>query len=275
MSAATTRHSLRRAPRVIDQISRWLGRVVALIGLVFLLAPALAIVVMSFANDARISFPPKRWGFERYVEVFTSGTWGRPTMLSIEIGLWAGALALLVALPLVFALKRSTLPGKGLFEGSAIAPLVIPVAAYAVGLYGVFAQLGLLGEKVGVILAHSVYALPLVVIVLSTSLEQIAPDLELAAMTMGASRLKAWLTITLRLLMPSLLAGFLMGFITSFDEAVLITFLGGVGLVTLPKYIFDSVQYAVDPAITAIATLLMFVTTALMLLATTLRKGKK
>jgi ABC-type spermidine/putrescine transport system permease subunit II len=75
--------------------------------------------------------------------------------------------------------------------------------------------------------------------------------------------------------MPSLLAGFLMGFITSFDEAVLITFLGGVGLVTLPKYIFDSVQYAVDPAITAIATLLMFVTTALMLLATTLRKGKK
>jgi ABC-type spermidine/putrescine transport system permease subunit II len=252
MSAATTRHSLRRAPRVIDQISRWLGRVVALIGLVFLLAPALAIVVMSFANDARISFPPKRWGFERYVEVFTSGTWGQPTMLSIEIGLWAGALALLVALPLVFALKRSTLPGKGLFEGSAIAPLVIPVAAYAVGLYGVFAQLGLLGEKVGVILAHSVYALPLVVIVLSTSLEQIAPDLELAAMTMGASRL-----------------------ITSFDEAVLITFLGGVGLVTLPKYIFDSVQYAVDPAITAIATLLMFVTTALMLLATTLRKGKK
>lgn len=275
MSASPTHQQLRRGPRAADQVTKWLGRIVALIGLVFLLAPALAIVVMSFANDARILFPPKEWGFDRYVEVFTSGKWGAPTMLSIEIGLWAGVLSLLVALPLVFALKRSTLRGKGMLEGSAIAPLVIPVAAYAVGLYGVFAQLGLLGEKFGVILAHTVYALPLVVIVLSTSLEQIKPDLELAAMTMGASRLQAWLTITLRLLMPSLVAGFLMGFITSFDEAVLITFLGGVGLITLPKYIFDSVQYAVDPAITAIATLLMFVTTALMLLATTLRKGKK
>ncbi len=81
--------------------------------------------------------------------------------------------------------------------------------------------------------------------------------------------------ITFRLLMPSLLAAFLFGFISSFDEAVLISFLGGVGLVTLPKYIFDSVQYSVDPAITAVATLLMLVTTAVMLLATTLRKGKK
>ncbi|MEJ6488859.1 ABC transporter permease [Leucobacter sp. USCH14] len=275
MTHSTRNQELRRGPRAIDQISKWLGRLVALIGLVFLLAPALAIVVMSFADDRRISFPPREWGFGRYVEVFTSGKWGAPTALSIEIGLWAGALALIVALPLVFALKRSTLRGRGALEGSAIAPLVIPVAAYAVGLYGVFAQLGLLGEKFGVILAHTVYSLPLVVIVLSTALEQITPDLELAAMTMGASRIKAWGTITLRLLMPSVLAGFLMGFITSFDEAVLITFLGGVGLITLPKYIFDSVQYAVDPAITAIATLLMVTTTALMLLATTLRKGKK
>ncbi|MFC5337002.1 ABC transporter permease [Leucobacter denitrificans] len=275
MNASNLNQRLRRGPRLTDLFSKWLGRTVAFVALLFLIAPALAIVVMSFANDARILFPPKEWGFARYIEVFTSGKWGAPTVLSIEIGLWVGVLSLLIALPLVFALKRSTLRGKGVLEGSAIAPLVIPVAAYAVGLYGVFAQLGLLGEKVGVILAHTAYSLPLVVIVLSTSLEQIKPDLELAAMTMGASRMKAWLTITLRLLMPSLLAAFLMGFITSFDEAVLITFLGGVGLVTLPKFIFDSVQYAVDPAITAIATLLMVVTTALMLIATSLRKGKK
>ena len=151
---------------------------------------------------------------------------------------------------------------------------MIPVAAYAVGMYAVFAQLGLLGEKLGVILAHTVHALPLVVIVLMTSLEQITPDLELAAMTMGASRFKAWTTVTIRLLTPSIVAAFLFGFISSFDEAVFITFLGGVGLVTLPKYIFDSVQYSVDPAITAVATLLMFATTFIMLLGTMLRNKK-
>jgi ABC-type spermidine/putrescine transport system permease subunit II len=265
----------RTGARALDRTTRWAGRIVAAIGVVFLLAPAAAIVVMSFSNDARVSFPPREWGVERYVSVFTSGKWGGPTMLSIEIALWSAIGALVIALPLVFALKRSALRGRNLLEGVAIAPLVIPVAAYAVGMYAVFAQLGLLGEKPGVVLAHVVYALPLVVIVLSTSLERITPDLELAAMTMGASRLQAWVTVTFRLLAPSIFASFLFGFITSFDEAVLITFLGGVGLVTLPKYIFDSVQYSVDPAITAVATLLMFVTTAVMLLATSLRKGNK
>lgn len=260
--------------RSIDTLTRWLGRIALIAGLLFLLAPAAATIVMSFANDARVTFPPKEWGFDRYISVFTSNKWGAPALLSLEIATWTAILALLVALPLVFALKRSNLPGKGVLEGFAIAPLVIPVAAYAVGMYAVFAQVGLLGEKLGVVLAHTVHALPLVVIVLSTSLGQIKPDLELAAMTMGAGRLNAWLTITVRLLTPSIVAAFLFGFISSFDEAVFITFLGGVGLVTLPKYIFDSVQYSVDPAITAVATLLMFVTTMVMLLGTMLRNKK-
>ncbi|WP_240691968.1 ABC transporter permease subunit [Arthrobacter sp. CAU 1506] len=180
-----------------------------------------------------------------------------------------------MALPLVFALKRSVMPGRGLLEATAIAPLVIPISAYAVGLYAVFAQLDLLGEKFGIILAHTVHALPMVVIVLSTSLDQIRPDLELSAMTMGANRLKAWTSITLRLLVPAIAAAMLFGFISSFDEAVFITFLGGVGLVTLPKYIFDSVQYGVDPAITAMATILMITTAGIMLLGSALRKDIK
>jgi ABC-type spermidine/putrescine transport system permease subunit II len=115
----------------------------------------------------------------------------------------------------------------------------------------------------------------MVVIVLSTSLDQVRTDLELAAMTMGASRLKAWTSVTIRLLAPSIVAAMLFGFISSFDEAVFITFLGGAGLVTLPKYIFDSVQYAVDPAITAMATLLMITTAAIMLVGSALRKDIK
>lgn len=270
-----TRPRVDRSKRVVDRTSRILGGVLVAGSVLFLLLPALLVVVLSFAADGRVVFPPKSWGLDRYIAVFASGKWGEPTLLSLEIGAWAAVLSVLIALPLAFALKRSELPGRGMLEGLAIAPLVIPVSAYAVGMYAVFAQLDLLGSKFGIILAHTVYALPLVMIVLSTSLDQLKPDLELAAMTMGASRPRAWLGITLRLLTPAIVAALLFGFITSFDEAVLITFLGGAGLVTLPKYIFDSVQYAVDPAITAIATLLMAATTALMLLATSLRKEPK
>jgi ABC-type spermidine/putrescine transport system permease subunit II len=261
--------------RVADATTKWLGRVLVGVAIAFLLVPAIAIAIMSFSNDPRVSFPPREWGLDRYVAVFTSGKWGAPTLLSTEIAIWTAVGCLLIALPLVLALRRGRFPGRGVLEGIAIAPLIIPVSAYAVGMYAVFAQLDLLGEKPGIVLAHIVHGLPLVVIVLGTSLDQIKPDLELAAMTMGASRARAWAGVTLRLLSPSIVAAFLFGFISSFDEAVFITFLGGPGLVTLPKYIFDSVQYSVDPAITAMATLLMLATTALMLLGTALRKEPK
>jgi putative spermidine/putrescine transport system permease protein len=260
--------------RLIDRAAAILGRALIVCAVIFLLAPALFIIILSFSNDQRVSFPPQSWGLDRYVDVFTSGKWGEPTLLSLEIGAWVALGSLVVALPLVFALKRSDLPGRGLLEAAAIAPLVIPVSAYAVGLYAVFAQLDLLGTKHGIILAHTVHALPMVVIVLATSLDQVRPDLELAAMTMGANRIQAWTSVTIRLLGPSIIAAMLFGFISSFDEAVFITFLGGVGLVTLPKYIFDSVQYAVDPAITAMATILMITTAGIMLLGSALRKDK-
>jgi putative spermidine/putrescine transport system permease protein len=261
--------------RAFDRATGVMGRVLVACAVLFLLGPAIFIAILSFSNDQRVSFPPKDWGLDRYVDVFTSGKWGAPTLLSLEIGAYVAIGSLLVALPLVFALKRSALKGRVILEAAAIAPLVIPASAYAVGMYAVFAQLDLLGTKQGIILAHTVHALPMVVIVLSTSLDQVRTDLELAAMTMGASRLKAWTSITVRLLGPSIIAAMLFGFISSFDEAVFITFLGGADLVTLPKYIFDSVQYAVDPAITAMATLLMITTAAIMLAGSALRKDIK
>lgn len=261
--------------RAVDGVARVLGWALLAVSLVFLLAPAALIVVLSFGTGNRVTFPPEGWGIARYVEIFTSGNWGGPTLLSLEIALYTAVGALLVTLPLVFVSKRSRLPGRGWLEGLAFTPIVIPISAYAVGMYAVFGQLDLIGTKQGIVLAHIAHALPMVVIVLSTSLEQIRPELELAAMTMGASRPRAWLGITLRLLVPAIISGFLFGFITSFDEAVFITFLGGVGLVTLPKYIFDSVQYSVDPAITAMATLLMFGVTLLIVLGMALRKDKK
>nr|WP_275941384.1 ABC transporter permease subunit [Planosporangium flavigriseum] len=164
------------------------------------------------------------------------------------------------------------LPGAGLIEATAIAPMLFPIAAYAVAMYAVFAEAGLIGTFHGIVLSHAIHAVPLVVIVLSTALDRVRPELELAAMTMGASRARAWVGITLRLLTPAVLGGATLAFVSSFDEAVFITFLGGPGLVTLPKMIFDSVQYGVDPSITAIATILMVVTAGLMLGATQLRK---
>lgn len=249
-----------------------LVKLMILIAVVFMAGPALFIAVISFSEDSVLKFPVNTWGLDRYVQVFTSGNWGAPLLLSVQVASLTALGALILVVPAVFGIKRSLLPGRELVEGAAIAPLLFPISAFAVGLYGVFAQFGLLGTFGGIVMAHVIHGVPMVMIIMAAAFDQIRPELELAAMTMGAKRAKAWVSITLRLLTPSFAAAALFGFVSSFDEAVLISFLGGTGLTTLPKYIFDSVQFGVDPSITAIATLLMFATAALMLGATALRK---
>jgi ABC-type spermidine/putrescine transport system permease subunit II len=261
-----------RTDRILDGAFVWLGRMLVGCAALFMAVPALFIAVLSFSNDAHISFPPKTWGVDRYVDLVTSDTWAEPIGLSLRLAAITAVLTLVLVLPAVIALKRSQLRGGSLLESAAIAPMLFPVAAYAVGLYAVFAEAGLLASFHGIVIAHVIHSVPLVVIILSTAVDQLRPELELAAMTMGASRVRAWLGITLRLLAPAVLGAAIFAFVSSFDEAVFITFLGGPGLVTLPKLIFDSVQFGVDPAITAVATVLMVVTSALLFTATRLRK---
>jgi putative spermidine/putrescine transport system permease protein len=149
---------------------------------------------------------------------------------------------------------------------------MVPQVAYALAIYGVLADLGLLGTYVGLVLSHVAIAFPLVIVVVRAAIVRLPRDLELVAMTLGASRAQAWTGITLRLLAPAIATGALFALIASFDEAVFVSFVGGPGLVTLPKAIFDSVRLGVDPAITAIATGLMLVTAAVLLVAEWLRK---
>ncbi|GAA1799483.1 ABC transporter permease [Planosporangium flavigriseum] len=261
-----------RTDRILDGLFTWVGRLIVGIGALFMAVPALFIAMLSFSNDQHIAFPPKTWGVNRYVDLFTSDTWAAPIGLSLRLAAVTAVVALLLVLPAIIGLKRSNLRGGGFIEGASVAPMLFPVAAYAVGLYAVFAEVGLLASFQGIVISHVIHAVPMVVIILSTAMDQIRPELELAAMTMGASRGRAWLGVTLRLLTPAVAGAAIFAFVSSFDEAVFITFLGGPGLVTLPKLIFDSVQFGVDPAITAVATVLMIVTSALLFFATRLRK---
>lgn len=264
-----------RLSRLLDGLFRLAGRVLLTAFLGFMILPAAFIAVLSFANDPHIVFPPRSWGVDRYIDVFTSDTWIGPIGLSLVIALATAVVALILAVPAIFALKRGRVPGAMVVESASVAPMLFPIAAYAVGMYAVFAEFRLIGTFSGIVIAHVIHGIPLVVILLSTAMDQIRPELELAAMTMGANRARAWAGITVRLLLPAVLAAAIFAFILSFDEAVFITFLGGPGLVTLPKYIFDSVQFGVDPAITAVATLLMVLTAALMSGATVLRGRRR
>jgi putative spermidine/putrescine transport system permease protein len=259
-----------------ERVSGVGGGVAVALTTLALLAPAALVAVLSFSNDSFFDFPPHAWGLRQYRTLLEDPRWGSALWLSVRIAFPVALLSALVVVPTLFTIHRSRLPWRAALQVGGLTGIVIPISAYAVAMYGVFAQVGLLGSYWGLVLANLTLAVPVMLLVTSAAMSRIPVELELAAMVAGASRAQAWVGITLRLLAPAILAGGVLAFVTSLDEAVFINFLGGPGQETLPKAILDSVRYGLDPVITAIATLLMVGTSLAMAIAAQLaRQGAR
>jgi putative spermidine/putrescine transport system permease protein len=246
---------------------------IVLLILAFLVVPAALVVSLSFSNDPLIVFPPHSWGVRNYANLVANPKWLHSAGLSLILAVCVAGLSAAVAVPAAFALRRTKLSRFEVLSFGGMLPMLVPQAAYAVGMYILMVELGLLGTVVGLAAAQMAICFPYVFVLVQAQLTRLSPDLDLVSMTLGASRVRAWLGISLRLLLPTILSGALLAFLTSFDEAVFASFLAGPGFITLPKAIFDSVRLGIDPAITAISTLLMLFTALVLGLATLLRRG--
>lgn len=241
----------------------WIAGALVWLTVLFMLLPPALMLLLSFSGEDHLVFPPTRWGTRQYLALINSEYWLDAIWTSIKIAVPVAILSTLIGLGAGLAIHRSRLPGRAALGFAGIMPLIVPVSAYAVALYGLFADLDLIASYVGMVIAHTILAVPLSLILFDAAMSALKPELELVAMTLGASRRQAWSSITLRLLMPSFGASLVFAFLTSFDEAVLVNFLGGGVFVTLPKGIFDAVRFGVDPLVAAIATILIVVTAAL------------
>jgi ABC-type spermidine/putrescine transport system permease subunit II len=257
------------------RLGRWLGRVAwqLLLWLVLaaLLAPVAIVAVMSLSADEDLRFPPATWGTRQY-DAALSGEWMTPLWRSVEVGLIVTAVA--TVLGLLFVLGRRRLRGRRLWllEGLVIGPIVVPVVAYAVALFGVFADLRLIGSLTGIVAAHAALALPFVIFIVGAALTRIPPEYETAALSLGASRARATVDGAVRLVLPAVASAAVLAFVTSFDEAVLVSFLSGPGFSTLPLEVLRSLRTGVDPAVTAVSTLLMAASAVLILVVAVLRR---
>ena len=275
--AAPTSAAARRVRRTasVDRAARAAGIAVATAAVVAMLAPVLLTVLVSFSGEDYFAFPPESWGLRQYRELFADPVWGPALRLSLEVAATVAVLAVAIAVPEAFAIQRSRLPGRHALYAAGLAGMVIPIAAFAVALYGVLSELGLRRTYTGLVLANATLAVPVVLIVVTAAISRLPVTLELVAMTAGASRLRASLGITVRLLAPAIAAGAALAFVTSFEEAVLVNFVGGAEQTTLPKAILESARFGTSPVITAIATLLMAATGLLAVAAARVAGGRR
>jgi putative spermidine/putrescine transport system permease protein len=216
--------------------------------------PLLVVFPMSLSSAPYLQFPPPGFSWQWYERYLNDPQWIDATVRSLQIGAATAMLALALGVPLSFGLVRGKFPGRQMLDRLTMAPIIVPTIIFAVAIYGVFAKLKLIGEWYGLVLAHTVLALPFVVLVMVAGLRDFDRSIEQAAEGLGASRWRTLWRVTLPLLRPSLISAGLLAFINSFDEVVVALFLSGARM-TLPKKMFDNILMEIDPTIAAVSVI--------------------
>jgi putative spermidine/putrescine transport system permease protein len=246
----------------------------SLAGLValFLLLPIAIVVPMSFSTAISFEFPPPGYSLGYYARYFTSEEWLEPTLNSLVIALGATALTMLLVVPAAFGYVRYRFRGKAFVNLLMMAPLIVPHVVSALAYYGFLGRARLTGTHLGVIVAHGVLAVPVAFLVITATLKGFDRNLERAAMSAGAGPLRTFFHVTLPVLRPGMLVGALFAFLSSFNEAVVVLFIGGREAATLPKKMYESIRLESDPVIAVVSTLLVSVVVLGVLVSAFLRR---
>jgi len=240
--------------------------------LLYLVFPILVVIPLSFSAGTYLSFPPPGFSLRWYANFFGRTDWLDAASLSLWVGAAVMLLATALGAPAALALVRSDFRGKNFVTGFIISPLIAPVIIVAIGIYFFYARLGLVGNPVALVIAHTALAVPFVVINVSATLQGFDERLEQAAMNLGATPWHTFWQVTFPIIRPGVLAGALFAFISSFDELVVALFVSGTSAVTLPRKMWESIRFEIDPTIAAVSTMLIVLTGALFLSAELLRQ---
>jgi putative spermidine/putrescine transport system permease protein len=243
---------------------------VALILLV-LLAPNLVIIPLSFNAEPYFSYPMPGLSWRWYAELFASSRWHLAFLNSFVVGIPATIIATMLGTLAALGMSRREFPLKGFVSGILISPIVVPIVITAIGLYFFYARIGLDNSYAGLILAHAVLGAPYVVITVTATLSGFDPNLVRAGASLGAGPVRIFRRVTLPLVLPGVISGALFAFVTSFDEVVVVMFVGGVDQRTLPRQMWAGIREAMTPTILAAATLLILFATLLMFVVDRLR----
>jgi putative spermidine/putrescine transport system permease protein len=236
-----------------------------------LVLPIAIIAPVSFSTSQFMRFPPTTLGLRWYESYLGSAVWIEATLRSLRIATCASAIATLLGTSAAIALERGRVRGRTSLAALFSAPAIVPHVIVALGVFIVAVRLGINDTELALVLAHAVFGLPFVVLIVSSSLRQIDSTLERAARVLGAGPVRAFMTGTLPPMVPAVVASAIFAFFISFDELIVALFVTGEKQ-TLPVRIWSDLRFELNPTIAAISTLMVVVTTVAMVFAEMLRR---
>ncbi|RWD96764.1 ABC transporter permease [Mesorhizobium sp.] len=258
-------------------ISHWQRLWLYLLGgfvMLFLIAPSVIIVIMSFSGSTLLQFPPEQWSLRWYEAYFGSVEWRDATIVSVKVAVMTAIVATPLGTAAAYAINAGTLRLTGLINALLTASLIIPVILIGIGTFFLYARIGLNNTLTGLVIAHTVQALPLVVLTVLSGLRSYDMNQEMVARSLGAGRFAAFFQVTMPQLRFSIVSGALFAFITSFDEVVVSLFISGGETTTLTRRMFNALRDQIDPTIAAISTCLIVLSIVLLSAAQLFGRGR-
>lgn len=250
----------------------WFNATALTLGFAFLYLPMIILVVYSF-NESRLvtvwaGFSTKWYGELLRNEEFLDAAW-----VTLKVAFFSSCLATVLGTLAAYVLVRAgRFPGRTLFSGMIYAPLVMPEVITGLSLLLLFIGIGLDRGIFTVVLAHTTFAMCYVSVVVSSRLVSFDRALEEAALDLGATPFEAFRLVTLPIIAPAVISGWLLAFTLSLDDLVIASFATGPGATTLPIKVFSAVRLGVSPEINALSTLLIGLVTVGVITASLISK---
>ncbi|MBB4122047.1 ABC transporter permease [Martelella radicis] len=249
----------------------WLYLVVGLV-MIFLVVPCILVIPMSFSAGEYLEFPPRELSLRWYRAFLGSPEWLGALWTSIKVAVPVTLIATALGTAAAWGMHRRYGPVFSLTRGLYMLPMLVPLILIAVGVFFVYAKIGLNGTLAGLIIAHSMLALPFVLVAVGNGLTSFDMDQHKVARSLGASEFVAFFTVTLPQIRISILSGAVFAFVTSFDEVVIALYISSGENETLTRRMFSNIRDQVDPTVAAVSSLLVGVVIISMALFLVLRK---
>jgi putative spermidine/putrescine transport system permease protein len=233
---------------------------------VFMAAPILVVCLVAFTPEAYLSLPTThfslRWfraigDYPEFIQAFTQSLW---------LAVLASSLSIALAVPAALAIARYRFPGREPMTALFMSPLMVPNVVLGIAFLRFFSEIGLSGRFAGLVLAHIIVIMPFALRLVLTASFGIDQRIEHAAISLGASPATVFRRITMALILPGIASGWMLAFITSFDEVTMTVFIAAPQTTTLPVRLLIHIQDDIDPLVASVSAVIIVLTAVLLVL---------
>lgn len=233
--------------------------------MVFMLAPLVVVCLVAFTATGYVSMPTQGLSLRWFAAIWDSPQFVDAFYLSLVLGVASATVAIVLALPASLAFARHEFPGRGALMGFFMSPLMVPHIVLGVSFLSFLTDVGWYGTFAGLVLCHVIIIFPYALRLVLASVTGLDRDAERAANALGASAVTTFRRVTLPMIMPGVAGGWVLAFITSFDELTMSVFVASPETTTLPVRMYQHITETIDPLIASISAVLIFATMAAML----------